>query len=98
MFFGLVDDGIFEKLRQFRICCSLTERGFNVHFLVGKKAVTQLTVGSETYSVARGAKVVAHWTYDAYHAWRIGPAEMASRTISVFGDNRFQCFHSSELL
>ncbi len=97
MFFGLVEDGISEKLRQFRICRSLTERGFNVHFLVGKKTVTQIPVGSEAYPVAGGTKVMANWTYDADHAWGIRPAEMASRTISVVGDNRFQWFHFSEL-
>ena len=40
---------------------------------------------------------MAHGTYNADHAWRIRPAEMASRTIGILGDNGLQWFHFSEL-
>jgi hypothetical protein len=96
MFFGLVDHRISENLRQLSICRSLAKGRFNVHFVVGKKTVTQFAVGGEAYSITGGAEVVTDWTYDTDHACPIPPAEMTSRTVGVRGSHLFQRAHPAQ--
>jgi len=74
----------------------LAKRCFNVHFLVGKKTVTQFAVGGEAYPIAGGTEVVTDWTYYADHACRIRPAVMASRTVGVLGDHLLQRAHLAQ--
>ena len=96
MFFGLIDHRIFENLRQLSICRSLAKGRFNVHFMVGKKTITQFAVGGEAYSITGETEVVTDWTYDTDHACPIPPAEMTSRTVGVPGSHLFQRAHLAQ--
>jgi len=97
MFLRFVDNGSPKNLRQVSVCSTSTKEGFNVHFLIRKKTVAQLAVGSEADAVTGWTKVVADRADNADDTFRIGPAKMAGRAVGVLGDHLFQWGHSKEL-